>query len=78
VSLRKKFVPPPVAVKEENSSADGDAANVTVKKEVVENNGKAAPVEEPEVEYDPKTCLPKDKCLKVINVSNSITLLFEW
>ena len=63
-SLRKKFVPPPVAVKEE-PAADGDVA-------VEKANGKAAAaavavvaVEEPEVEYDEKACLPKEKCLKV-------------
>ena len=64
-SLRKKFVPPVVAVKEE-PAADGDVA-------VEKANGKAAAaavavvaaVEEPEVEYDEKACLPKEKCLKV-------------
>ena len=77
-SLRKKFVPPPVAAVKEEPAADGDVA--------VENangNGKAAAaaavtvVEEPEVEYDEKACLPKEKCLKVKNGFKLFTLVYS-
>ena len=63
VSLRKKIVPKPVAVPEKE---EGDVATENAADKNVENNGNAAKtVEEPEVEYDEWTCLPKEKCLKV-------------